>query len=591
MATGRIESGRVDIRAPGSAPVQRVGIGEVNYVAPRVQAQGAGQLAETLDRMSANLFQDAMVSRQREGLQFAAENPLTPQQIEAAKRGDLTTLDLGGNPFSVYQQAVRKARSLELAGRFEEEGRAELVKILNQVEQGQATAQQVQTKVNTMIDGMGKSLAQIDAEASYKFRASMATYGNGVLKSALDQEMRRNNNQRRIQFDLDLNHSIKLLENRAVTDPENYAQAYEVVRDQVYLKALELNDPAVQREAMATVGKAFTDGRVNALLKGLMNDANLRDPNTTIRQLREGTIYSPTMDGARLRTHIDYLMQNDAASLRLVEETFMKAANARKQAIELGYNDAENKGNELLRQMYNAKTPGQVNELYRQFQQFPVSAGLAKQARDFVMSDMFPSPDVDDLNVFGSLSRKVSAGLATSDEINRAPLTKETKKQLLAQVNKVDDDISYGVRMINMEVGIQKEGMPPELKDADARELANSVNNELVKSLYKFAGTPNARGVLPTPAEIRAHGEQLSNTARSRMGRVFVQASESNQAQAVQALPELRGVDLMNAAAVEAAFAAATRRRAEAIHINAARASVEAYRQNKSKVTAPAGGR
>ncbi len=142
-----------------------------------------------------------------------------------------------------------------------------------------------------------------------------------------------------------------------------------------------------------------------------------------------------------------------------------------------------------------------------------------------------------------------------------------------------------------MEVGIQKEGMPPELKDADARELANSVNNELVKSLYKFAGTPNARGVLPTPAEIRAHGEQLSNTARSRMGRVFVQASESNQAQAVQALPELRGVDLMNAAAVEAAFAAASRRRAEAIHINAARASVEAYRQNKSKVTAPAGGR
>lgn len=591
MATGRIESGRVDIRAPGSAPVQRVGIGEVNYVAPRVQAQGAGQLAETLDRMSANLFQDAMVSRQREGLQFAAENPLTPQQIEAAKRGDLTTLDLGGNPFSVYQQAVRKARSLELAGRFEEEGRAELVKILNQVEQGQATAQQVQTKVNTMIDGMGKSLAQIDAEASYKFRASMATYGNGVLKSALDQEMRRNNNQRRIQFDLDLNHSIRLLENRAVTDPENYAQAYEVVRDQVYLKALELNDPAVQREAMATVGKAFTDGRVNALLKGLMNDANLRDPNTTIRQLREGTIYSPTMDGARLRTHIDYLRENDAASLRSVEETFMKAAAARKQAIELGYNDAENKGNELLRQMYNAKTPGQVNELYRQFQQFPVSAGLAKQARDFVTSDMFPSPDVDDLTAFAALSQKVAAGLANSREIINAPLKSETKKQLLSQLSNPNDDISYGTRLINMAVGIQSENLPPELKDADARQLATATRNELVTSLYLFARTPNARGVLPTPAEIRAYGEQQSRAAGGRMGRAFTQAAESNQAQAVQSLPELRGVDLMNQAAVEAAFAAAAKRRADAVVINAARASVEAYRQNKSKVVAPAGGR
>jgi hypothetical protein len=591
MATGRIESGRVDIRAPGSAPVQRVGIGEVNYVAPRVQAQGAGQLAETLDRMSANLFQDAMVSRQREGLQFTAENPLTPQQIEAAKRGDLTTLDLGGNPFSVYQQAVRKARSLELAGKFEEEGRAELVNILSQVEQGQATAQQVQAKVNTMIDGMGKSLAKVDAEASYKFRATMATYGNGVLKSALDEEMRRTRNERRIKFDMDLQHTIRLLENFAVTDPETYNERYQIFRANINQQALLLNDPAVQRDAMTAVEKAFTDGRVNALLKGLMNDSNLRDPNTTIRQLREGTIYSPTMDGSRLRAHIDYLRENDFASLMRVEETFMKSAAARRQAIELGYNDAENKGNELLRQMYNAKTPGQVNELYRQFQQFPVSAGLAKQARDFVTSDMFPSPDVDDLTVFAALSQKVAAGLANSREIINAPLKSETKKQLLSQLSNPNDDISYGTRLINMAVGIQSENLPPELKDADARQLATATRNELVTSLYLFARTPNARGVLPTPAEIRAYGEQQSRAAGGRMGRAFTQAAESNQAQAVQALPELRGVDLMDAAAVEAAFTAAAKRRADAVVINAARASVDAYRQNKSKVAAPAGGR
>ena len=41
MATGRIESGRVDIRAPGSSPMQRVGVGEVNFIGPRAEAQGA----------------------------------------------------------------------------------------------------------------------------------------------------------------------------------------------------------------------------------------------------------------------------------------------------------------------------------------------------------------------------------------------------------------------------------------------------------------------------------------------------------------------------------------------------------------------
>jgi hypothetical protein len=285
------------------------------------------------------------------------------------------------------------------------------------------------------------------------------------------------------------------------------------------------------------------------------------------------------------------LRENDFASLMRVEETFMKSAAARRQAIELGYNDAENKGNELLRQMYNAKTPGQVNELYRQFQQFPVSAGLAKQARDFVTSDMFPSPDVDDLTVFAALSQKVAAGLANSREIINAPLKSETKKQLLSQLSNPNDDISYGTRLINMAVGIQSENLPPELKDADARQLATATRNELVTSLYLFARTPNARGVLPTPAEIRAYGEQQSRAAGGRMGRAFTQAAESNQAQAVQALPELRGVDLMDAAAVEAAFTAAAKRRADAVVINAARASVDAYRQNKSKVAAPAGGR
>jgi hypothetical protein len=268
-----------------------------------------------------------------------------------------------------------------------------------------------------------------------------------------------------------------------------------------------------------------------------------------------------------------------------VEETFLKAAAARKQAVDLTYEDADTQGGIILRQMYQAKTPGEIRRLYEEFKQLPVSAGLAKQARDFRMTDPFPVEEVDDLNVFAALSQKVAAGLANSQEIiNSMGLTRDTKRQLLSQLSNPNDDISYGTRLINMAVGIQSENLPPELKDAEARQLATATRNELVTSLYLFARTPNARGVLPTPAEIRAYGEQQSRAAGGRMGRAFTQAAETNQAQAVQSLPELRGVDLMNAAAVEAAFAAAAKRRADAVVINAARASVEAYRQNKSKV-------
>ena len=68
MATGRIESGRVDIRAPGNVPMQRVGVQEVNFVGSRAEAQGAGQIADALDRMSASLFGEAFRQREKEGL-------------------------------------------------------------------------------------------------------------------------------------------------------------------------------------------------------------------------------------------------------------------------------------------------------------------------------------------------------------------------------------------------------------------------------------------------------------------------------------------------------------------------------------------
>lgn len=285
MATGRIESGRVEIRAPGSSPMQRVGVQDVNFIGPRAEAQGAGQIADALDRMSAGLFGESFRQREKEGLQFAAQNPLTPQQFEAAKNGNLADLDLGGNPVSVFQEAVRKARSLELSGRFETEGRNEMVRLLTQVEQGQASSEQVLTKINTMTDGFGRTLAKVDAEAAYKFRATMATQGNVVLKSAIEAETKRALNQQRILFDLNFDNEVRIMEKVAAEDPDNFEAYASLFRAQVARAAGRLNDPAIQAQYSTKGEDALKKARVGAVSAFVGSTEFSGDPLAAIKRL------------------------------------------------------------------------------------------------------------------------------------------------------------------------------------------------------------------------------------------------------------------------------------------------------------------
>ena len=578
MATGRIESGRVDIRAPGSSPMQRVGVGEVNFIGPRAEAQGAGQIAEALDRMSASLFGEALRQREKEGLQFAAENPPTPEQIEAAKNGRLDDLDLGGNPLSVFQQAVRKSRALQLSQQFEMEGNAKLVEMLEKVKLGQADGQQILTQIQTMTDGLGRTLSQIDPEAAYKFRATMATTGNSIYKQALNEQVKRAQEQFKVKFLQDFQNKKQLLFSQAEADPENFELSHaRVFRSNVNNAALVLSDPAMQAQYGKEAIDAIREARINVLEKFMLTEENLRDPRTALARLRAG-------DVGNLKPHVDHLIKNDRDGLRKVEETFVKAATSRKNEIELGMVDSVNQGEAILRQMYISSDPKVHKQLFTQLSALPVSPETIKKARDFMFSDDATGPQRDDLAAFSRLTQRVATGLATDTEILAAPLTRATKRQLLTQLNNPSDDISFGVKMIGMAVGIQSENLPPELKDAAARQLATATRNSLVTELYTFTRTPDAQGRLPTPVQIRDKGTALAQQAGAGMSKAFSTAASGNQAQAVLSIPQLQGVDLSDERAVEAAFAAAVKAKANPINISSARAAVQDYRTNKAKV-------
>lgn len=366
MATQRIESGQMQVRSVGSVPMVQAQQQSVDYIGPRVAAQGASQLAQVLDRMSESAFKTAGTLRQQEGLQYAASNPPSAEQLEAAKNG--VTIGLGGrgetssigstSSLNFFDQAVAKARSLELSSHFEIEGRNELNKLLVGVENGSVTSEQVGAKIKAMSDGFfPKMLANSDPEASIKFRATMATHGNTVLNAAYKADMERAKNQRIAKFDSDFDNSTRLLEatvsQGSFTDSTGQVRSVDeladVFRKNVLTQSLLLGDKALQTEYSTKFEVALRTAKVNAVTKALMSDANMADPEKTLAKLKAG-------DLGNMSPVLQSMITNDFESVAKVTANFMVAVNQRKSVKDAKIAEdkriGENQAINLLEQIF-----------------------------------------------------------------------------------------------------------------------------------------------------------------------------------------------------------------------------------------------
>lgn len=329
MATQRLESGQIQLRSVGGVPMVQAQQQAVDFVGPRAAAQGASQLAQVLDRMSASAFQTAAPMRQQEGLQFAADNPLTSEQIQLAKDG--VPVGIGStSSLNYFDQAVAKARSLELSGHFEIEGRNELAKMLADVKEGKVTSDQVSAKIKTISDGYSKSLSSIDPEASIKFRSTMATHGHTVLSAAYTAELERAKAKRTALVVQDFNNVNRILEETVsqgsiIKDGKEYSvnEMVAVLRQNVLTQALLLGDKALYEEHSAKFEVAVRNAKINGVTKELITDANMADPELTLQKLRSG-------DLGKMSPVLKDLIINDFDAVAKVTANYMVAINNRK---------------------------------------------------------------------------------------------------------------------------------------------------------------------------------------------------------------------------------------------------------------------
>jgi len=400
----RLESGQLQIRSVSGSPMQQVNARGVDYtIASREEARTANTMAEILDRMGRSINVMAKEKRQEEALRFAAENPITLEQLQLAKEGlpgAIPGLNTVSGDLTYFGQALKKARTLQVASAFEMEGMNALTQMLADVESGALTTEQVQQKIASINKGYTDSLTKVDPEAAIKFNATFATHGNTVLKTALEAEAKRTKAQNVIKARENFNN-IKLVLEKTVslgeyTDPAT-GQKYSIdimadtLRAGLQTQTLAIGDAVLAKEIMGEFEKELRDAKVNAVTRHILtNDTLMNDPQLG-RKIMTGQL--DKMSNVMLG-----LLKDDMEAVAKINANVDIALNRRESLKKQQAADAK------------AEAIKQFVPLYQQAVALPEGSKQRKQIAEQIAAIARSNPDAVPLSVLKDLLEPAKAG-------------------------------------------------------------------------------------------------------------------------------------------------------------------------------------
>lgn len=182
-------------RRTGVSPtaVPSVSTRGLNYRMPQMQISDpfAG-ITSALDKMTDFAFERAVGKAKKEGVEFRMENPITSDQISAAMSQGRDIDEIVGDPDTIFGSASRAIASTQLKTELEANARNEIAAISAAINSDvPINPDEVQVKIQSVIDGHADILAQVDPGASYSYRGTISTIASPVYKLALEKEYKR----------------------------------------------------------------------------------------------------------------------------------------------------------------------------------------------------------------------------------------------------------------------------------------------------------------------------------------------------------------------------------------------------------------
>jgi len=288
----RLEGGRAQVASVPGAVLPNVSIPSARpEVAFEAASRYQGALSTTISQLSGQLFGISEVMGQKAGLQFAAENGLTEEQLKAIAKGDTSSISTGfGSDYNVFSAAVKKYRSMEVSSYAEIEARNELLSLHARAEAGEdISATDIQAKVASILKGPSESLSQIDPDASFKYRATVARMGGDIIKDVARMDAKKRIAANSIKEGINYNNQIREVElflggdmpiNKATGTPFEPRQIIDSLSEDLLNKALIYTGPDGVAKRQSALNKDIDQAVVNSLTKRVLENKAFANPNT-----------------------------------------------------------------------------------------------------------------------------------------------------------------------------------------------------------------------------------------------------------------------------------------------------------------------
>jgi len=518
----KIESGRVGVNnAPSAAlPV-------VNYpaITPEIaligQAKYQGTVADKLNRMSAILYNEGAQLSQRAGLQFAAENPMTKDQLVAMSKGDMSTVALG-SPMNVFDSAVRKIRAFELSAHAEAEAIPKLEEIQTRAQMGELDFEQVRDQIKAVTDGYGSALAEVDPESAFKYRATLATVGNKIIEETAKNETKKRFMANGIKVERLYQSFLKMAEQVYDGQDQVDPTTGQVISKDEQVDALARN---FLGNATALIGvnntaayeakvvKDLTDTKTNALAKYIADDFG-QDPEAFMK-LRSG-------NAGRLTDIYQSLGEDGKA--KVMQTLFTKVGtqnNAKKEMDEENKTGRELEAIDLYKKLDSA-SGAQKKAIIKRLADLRVIS--FEELKNLSTGDGIKSNSMAMFNAEDALYR---GEITNSDQIRKLPISGNDKLALLRKFHsgelKDDSKLNAGIRRLaGVPVGMQ-------FNDAKSAEFKRQVQLESdafqIKQDLILQGKPsNSDAVL---GELTKKVESRKNTESAKAARTSLESYEA----------------------------------------------------------------
>jgi len=295
----RLESGRIQLNAPGGVPMERVVPQQVDYMpAAREQARGAGVMADIIDRMSASIYGAAKEMAATEAVQYVATNPPDRTQFLIAAGFDPETGTFRGAPppkkegakynWTEFDKVYQKARDAQIASLIKQEGLHQIANLITRTDKEGAnalTSKDVETQIENMINGFESAARKESPAAALEVRASLAAHGYTAIEKVRGLEAKAAKERQLIRLDQDFEDRLQILKDSFVQFPDNTQLYADVFARNLIEEAVKTNDRVIVADMRKRVTEAVANAKIDAISTYVTNTEFAGNNLAAVRRL------------------------------------------------------------------------------------------------------------------------------------------------------------------------------------------------------------------------------------------------------------------------------------------------------------------